>query len=118
MRFLTKTIAAAAALAGAAVAAPANAEGWSISNLGTTRGVDACMQQAEWTFRQVSPAEVSPGNWVTYAYDLNGRPDHDGIIICADADGPIVAIVVVFGLSDVDGRKAMRDQLKQIWRTY
>lgn len=117
---LNASIAACGALLMLAGAGTAQAqEGWSITNLGTTPTRDDCMRKTETAFARYSDAAGEAAGydeqeWAHYAYEIEPGVNH-AVIICPTIEGMINGILIVFGTTGDDDRRAAHAALEEHW---
>lgn len=98
----------------------AQAEGWTVSDLGSLDTREECMRHAESTidaYRQSYGADGFTGGseWTVGGYDLRGTVV-DALIICPIEAGLVAPFLIVFNSdSDNDARDTVADRLETIW---
>lgn len=107
------------ALALGSLAAPAQAEGWSIFKLENVADAAACMTRARQTISSYvfdyGGNETAADSWSVYGFDLEPG-QQDVMIVCLDgADGAIDALLVVQSESEREPREQVAEALVKIW---
>ncbi|MEL7097908.1 MAG: hypothetical protein AAGM84_03685 [Pseudomonadota bacterium] len=102
--------------------APAFADGYSTSDLGTVSNKSTCMAKAKRVLDRyktgLGAAEVNQGNWTVFGWDL--RPgDQDVLIMCSaptsTGNDYRRALLVVYGEATREERMATRDVISAFW---
>ncbi|WP_306044394.1 hypothetical protein [Nioella sp. MMSF_3534] len=98
----------------------AQAEGWTVSDLGSVDERAECMRLAEATidaYRATYGGDGFTGRseWTIGGYDLRGEVV-DALIICPIEAGIAAPFLIVFNTdSDNDARETVADRLNEIW---
>jgi len=98
----------------------AQAEGWSVIDLGTVDERAECMRLAEATIDAYRAAYGGDGftgrsEWTIGGYDLRGDPV-DALIICPIEGGVVVPFLIVYNSdSENEARDTIADRLSDIW---
>ena len=98
----------------------AQAEGWTVSDLGSVDERAECMRLAEATidaYRATYGGDGFTGRseWTIGGYDLRGEVV-DALIICPIEAGLVAPFLIVFNTdSDNDARETVADRLNEIW---
>ncbi|MFO7920941.1 MAG: hypothetical protein R6U99_09045 [Nioella sp.] len=102
------------------LATMAQAEGWTVSDLGSLDTREECMRRAEATidsYRAVYGGSGFTGRseWTIGGYDLRGDVV-DALIICPIEAGLAAPFLIVFNSdSDNDARGLVAERLEEIW---
>ena len=111
--------AAALACAGGFTATGAQAEGFTIVDLGEVNSREQCLFKAELTIRRygenTSVNKVAVGSWTVMGFDV-GFSDTDAVIVCARNDNDRNrASLVVHSPVEASTREAQADQIESVW---
>ena len=98
----------------------AQAEGWTVNDLGSVDERAECMRLAEATIDAYRSSYGGDGftgrsEWTIGGYDLRGEVV-DALIICPIEAGIVAPFLIVFNSdSDNDARETVADRLSEIW---
>lgn len=105
---------------GILLATMAQAEGWTVTDLGSVDERAECMRLSEATIDAYRGAYGGDGftgrsEWTIGGYDLRGEVV-DALIICPIEAGLVAPFLIVFNSdSDNDARETVADRLSDIW---
>lgn len=119
MRFAATIRTTALGLAGLlTVPVAAQAEGWTISDLGSVGSRDECMDRArsvtEQYSRQYGGGFSSSQSWTHYLYDVRPGENHI-VIMCPIVGGGTNAFLVTHGVTTESERQLVHDRLEMFW---
>ena len=101
-----------------AVPVAVQAEGWTISDLGTVSTREECMSRArsvtERYSRQYGGGYSATESWTQYLYDLRPGENHV-VIMCPIVNGGFNGFLVTHGVSTESDRQLVHDRLEMFW---
>lgn len=123
MKKLLTTAAGAIALTFAtALPQTANAEGFSVEDLGNVVNDQACISRARRSFEyykgEVRAGNIGTGTWTAALYNIYTN-DYDALVVCNyGPNGQTRATLIVYADDHTDSelRRSIASRLKQIWK--